>query len=76
NEGRISWYDFALEIKSLIKSPCKVEPIVTSEYPTPARRPKYSLLDKSKIRKVYGVEIADWKISLAKCIKELDKRKV
>ena len=71
NKGRISWYDFAVEIKELTGSECKLNPIPTSQYPTPAKRPAFSLLDTSKIQKVYGVNMPDWKISLKKCIDHL-----
>lgn len=71
NEGIISWYDFALAIRELIASPCIVNPIASTAYPTPARRPHYSLLDKTHIRDVYGLTIAGWKTSLATCITHL-----
>lgn len=64
NGGEISWYDFAVAIRDFRSFDCQVKPIPTSAYPTPARRPKYSLLDKSKIKSVFGVEVPDWKISL------------
>jgi len=68
NEGEISWYQFALAIKELTGSPCRVEPLPTAQYPTPARRPHYSLLDKTLIRQTYGIKIPDWKDSLRRCI--------
>lgn len=71
NEGRISWYEFALAIKEIIGSSCPVQPIPTSQYPTPARRPHYSLLDKSRIKATYGVVVPDWRKSLATCIARL-----
>jgi len=71
NEGRISWYEFALAIKEIIGSPCPVQPIPTSQYPTPARRPHYSLLDKSRIKATYGVAVPGWRESLAACIARL-----
>ncbi|HEY4064510.1 MAG TPA: dTDP-4-dehydrorhamnose reductase [Puia sp.] len=71
NEGRISWYEFALAIKTLTGSPCPVQPIPTTQYPTPAKRPHYSLMDKSLIRDTYGITIPDWKESLATCITRL-----
>lgn len=71
NEGRITWYDFALAIKELIHSNCKVNPISTAQYPTPAKRPAYSLLDKTKIRKVFSIEIPGWRESLARCVERL-----
>jgi dTDP-4-dehydrorhamnose reductase len=71
NEGEISWHQFALAIKEMTGSPCRVEPLPTAQYPTPARRPHYSLLDKSLIKKTYGLQIPDWKDSLARCLKRL-----
>ncbi|HMH22036.1 MAG TPA: dTDP-4-dehydrorhamnose reductase [Puia sp.] len=71
NEGRISWYDFAVAIKALTGSPCQVNPIPSSQYPTPARRPHYSLLDKSLIKKTYGITVPDWKTSLALCLERI-----
>lgn len=68
NEGEISWYEFALAIKELTGSACRVDPIPTAQYPTPARRPHYSLLDKTLIRETYGVKIPAWKDSLIKCL--------
>jgi dTDP-4-dehydrorhamnose reductase len=59
-----SWYDFAVQIMKLGKRPCKVLPIESSAYPTPAPRPSYSVLSKDKIKKTYGVEIAHWTSSL------------
>jgi|SRR5690606_3791245 len=64
NEGRISWYDFAVAIRDLNGLDCKINPIPTEKYPTPARRPKFSLLDKTKIKNIFGVEVPDWKDSL------------
>jgi dTDP-4-dehydrorhamnose reductase len=71
NEGRISWYEFALAIKEIIGSSCPVQPIPTSQYPTPAKRPHYSLLDKSRIKATYGVTVPGWRESLAVCIARL-----
>ena len=71
NEGVISWYDFAVEIKNLTGAGCQVLPIVTAQYPTPARRPHYSVLDKSKIKSAYGIELKNWKESLQRCIAQL-----
>ena len=69
NEGVASWYDFTLAIHRLagIES-CRVRPIHTTDYPTPATRPHYSVLDKSKIKSVYGIEIPHWETSLAECV--------
>jgi dTDP-4-dehydrorhamnose reductase len=76
NEGRISWYDFAEAIKELTNSNCKVNPIPASQYPTPAKRPHYSLLDKTKIKHTYNIEIPEWKSSLIKCIDQVKKDEV
>ena len=72
NEGVISWYDFTKAIHRIagIKA-CKVHPLHTEEYPTPANRPHYSVLDKTKIKQTYGIEIPYWEESLEACIKKL-----
>ena len=66
NEGQCSWYDFAKEIFRLNNISINLQPIPSSAYPTPAKRPAYSVLDKSKIKCVFGVEVKDWKESLKK----------
>ena len=71
NDGVISWYDFAVAIKELTGNNCRVNPISTSQYPTPARRPHYSVLDKTKIQQIFGVQLKNWKESLAICLKKL-----
>ncbi|HRQ49400.1 MAG TPA: sugar nucleotide-binding protein, partial [Agriterribacter sp.] len=71
NEGRISWYDFAVAIKELTGAACLLHPVPATAYPTPARRPAFSLLDTSKIREKYGVKIFPWENSLKKCIHNL-----
>ena len=72
NEGVISWYDFTKAIHRLAGiTACTVRPLHTSEYPTPAARPHYSVLDKTKIKQAYGIEIPYWEESLAECIKQL-----
>jgi dTDP-4-dehydrorhamnose reductase len=68
NEGLASWYDFAVEIMELSEIKCKVLPIETKEYPTPAARPAYSVLNKGKIKEDFEFEIPHWKASLKKCI--------
>lgn len=69
NEGVTSWYDFAKAIHRLTGiNTCKVSPLHTSEYPTPARRPHYSVLDKTKIKQTYGIEIPYWEESLEQCV--------
>jgi len=72
NEGVLSWYDFAQEIMKIAKLTCKINPIETKEYPTPAKRPHYSLLNKSKIKNDFAVEIPYWKDSLADCLNKMD----
>nr|WP_315217659.1 dTDP-4-dehydrorhamnose reductase [uncultured Flavobacterium sp.] len=64
NAGEISWFDFARDIKAIANKTCEINGIPASSYPTPAERPSYSLLDKSKIKSVYGIEPIDYKISL------------
>ena len=64
NEGQCSWYDFAAEIFRVNNISINLQAIPTSAYPTPAKRPVYSVLDKSKIKQVFGVEIKNWKESL------------
>ncbi len=71
DEGIISWYEFALAIKEITGSTCRVNPIPTTAYPTPAKRPAYSVLDKSKIQKTFGVATNNWKSSLAVCLSKL-----
>ncbi len=71
NEGVASWYDFALEIMQIGKIPCNVLPIATEQYPTPARRPYYSVLDKRKIKSRFSVTIPHWKSSLEVCMKNM-----
>ncbi|MGZ3845830.1 MAG: dTDP-4-dehydrorhamnose reductase [Flavisolibacter sp.] len=71
NEGIISWLDFANEIKTQIKSSCIVNPLSTEQFPTPAKRPKYSALDKTKIQTTFSVRLKDWKDSLRTCINKL-----
>lgn len=71
NEGVASWYDFAKAIFEISEIDCKVNPIETKEYPTPAKRPHYSVLNKAKIKKDFDVEIPYWKDSLIECIKKI-----
>ena len=72
NEGVISWYDFTKAIHRIAGiTTCHVRPLHTSEYPTPAKRPHYSVLDKTKIKEVYHLEIPYWEESLAECVKRL-----
>ena len=71
DEGVCSWYDFATEIMAMSGLKCNVHPIPTSAYPTRAKRPSYSVLDKSKIKEVFGVEIPHWRKSLQDCLQKL-----
>lgn len=71
NEGVINWAQFADEIRKLSNSACKVQYITTEEYPTPARRPAYSVMDKSKILSAYGIMIKPWQVSLQACLQKL-----
>ena len=64
NEGQCSWYEFAKKIFDIHKIEIDLRPIPTSSYPTPAKRPGYSVLDKSKIKAVFGIKICDWENSL------------
>ena len=68
NAGTTNWYEFAKEIKSLVHGNCKINPISTSSYPTAAKRPLYSVLDTSKIKRVLNIETPSWQSSLKKCI--------
>jgi dTDP-4-dehydrorhamnose reductase len=75
NEGVLSWYDFAKEIMKMTKIDCQINPIETYQYPTPAKRPHYSLLNKAKIKKEFKIEIPYWKDSLDKCLKKMGERR-
>ncbi len=73
NEGVCSWYDFTKEIhRQAGITTCKVKPIRTADYPTAARRPHYSVLDKSKIKRTLGIEIPHWTESLQECLMKLN----
>jgi dTDP-4-dehydrorhamnose reductase len=73
NEGAITWYNFAIAIKSLTGSNCEVHPVPTAMFPTPAKRPSYAVMDKQKIQAVYHTRLTDWQTSLAACIKILQQ---
>ena len=68
DSGVTTWFDFAIAIKEFVNSSCKIFPVPTSQYPTPAKRPLYSVLDTSKIKNLLGKEIPYWKDSLHKCL--------
>lgn len=71
NEGAISWYDFAKAIFDISGTQVIVRPIPTSEYPTKATRPKFSVMDKSKFKETFEIEVPYWRDSLVKCIDKL-----
>jgi dTDP-4-dehydrorhamnose reductase len=75
NKGNISWYDFANEIATFIKTTCIVNPIATSQFPTPAKRPAYSVLSTNKIETNYNIPTNDWKTSLHLCLKIISSNK-
>ena len=70
DEGVCSWYDFATEICSLMGHTCRIVPCRSEEYPTPAERPHYSVLDKSKVKRDFGIEVPYWRHSLAMAVQE------
>ena len=71
NEGVTSWYDFAISIMELGGVNCKVKPIQTKDYPTLAKRPHFSVLNKTKIKKDFDIEIPYWRDSLKECIEKI-----
>lgn len=76
NEGACSWYDFAQAIFDYSTINCKVNALQTHEYPTPAQRPPYSILHKTKIKNQFSIEIPHWQKSLKECIDVLKKEKI
>ena len=76
NEGVCSWFDFAKMIASFAgQTECKIEPCYSCDFPSPVKRPAYSVLDKSKIKAIFGVEVPYWTDSLKKCISNLKGEK-
>ncbi len=71
NEGVCSWYDFAREICELSGHTCNIQPCHSDEFPSKVKRPHFSVLDKTKIKDTFGIEVPYWKDSLKKCIREL-----
>ena len=71
NEGAASWYDVACTIKKIKGLPLEIEPILTRDYPTDARRPHYSVLDKTKLKTALNIKIPHWQESLEKCLSEI-----
>ena len=74
DEGVCSWYDFAKEICDMSGHLCDVRPCRTSDYPSKTRRPHYSVLDKTKIKETFGIEIPHWKDSLMFCIRQIEEK--
>ena len=72
NEGVASWYDFAISIMDLARLNCKVKPVETKDYPTLAKRPHYSVLNKAKIKEDFKIEIPHWRESLKECLNKLE----
>ncbi|MEO1957753.1 MAG: dTDP-4-dehydrorhamnose reductase [Methylophilaceae bacterium] len=73
NEGVCSWYDFATTIFELSGVECNVKPIETKDYPTPAKRPHYSVLNKAKIKHAHGLDIPYWKEALQRCLRAIQE---
>lgn len=71
DEGVCSWYDFAIEIMKIKKLECTIQPILTKDYPTPAKRPPYSVFNKEKIKQKLQATIPHWRDSLITCLNEL-----
>jgi dTDP-4-dehydrorhamnose reductase len=74
NEGVCSWYDFAKAIFEKANVRCDVSPIETKDYPTPAKRPHYSLMNKAKIKQDFNLSIPYWRDSLTQCLTLLEKK--
>lgn len=73
NEGVCSWYDFAKLICKLSGNTCDINPCYSEEFPSPVKRPHFSVLDKKKIRDTFGIKVPYWTDSLEVCIKQLEK---
>ena len=73
DEGVCSWYDFACAIRDLAGNRCDIRPCWSSEYPTKAARPSYSVLDKGKVRRTFGIAIPHWYESLVNCMQRIDE---
>jgi dTDP-4-dehydrorhamnose reductase len=71
NEGALSWYDFAQAIVELAGIPCEISAIESKDYPTPAPRPHYSVLNKNKFKTTFGIEIPFWRDSLKSCLEKM-----
>ncbi len=73
NSGECTWYDFAISIAQMANSKTRVSPIPTSQYPTPAKRPSYSVLSKEKVVGTFGVGVPHWRDGLTRCYREWEK---
>ena len=73
NSGTTTWYEFAVKIKEIINSSCKTHPITTNQFPTPAKRPQFSSLDCTKIKKELHIKIPSWQNALERCLSILHK---
>ncbi len=71
NRGAITWFDFAAAIMKMTQSACKVHPVPSSEFPTPAKRPSYSVMDTTDLQKDFGITPRNWKIALEECIAQI-----
>jgi dTDP-4-dehydrorhamnose reductase len=74
NQGETNWYDFAAKIKEIAGLDCALNPIETKDFPTPAKRPAYSVLDTSKIEEALSLSIPTWEDALLSCIKEINAK--
>jgi len=72
NTGETTWFDFAAKIKAIAGLDCALNPIETKDFPTPAKRPAYSVLDTSKIEEALSIAIPHWEDALANCMKEIE----
>jgi dTDP-4-dehydrorhamnose reductase len=72
NQGETTWYDFAAKIKAIAGLSCDLQPIETKDFPTPAKRPAYSVLDTSNIEEALSLSIPHWEAALESCIKEIN----
>ena len=74
NKGKVSWYDFAKEIFKIAEVDCKVNSITTQQHPTPAQRPRNTLMDKEKIIEKFGIKTPYWKEALCSCINNIENK--
>ena len=72
NEGAVSWYDFAKAVCELSGNSCDIQPCHTAEFPSKARRPRFSVLDKTKVKETFGITVPYWRDSLEDCIARME----